>query len=217
MAISLLRTESNAAGVSAQLSVLSKSDGSASWQQSQGSNVLASVNGPIEVRLRDEVLGEANLDLKILPSSGLTGTRERYIENIVRSAVRPSLLLGLHPRSLIQITCQVVSENEDSKDILDVIASAVNSIVMASVDAGLSMSCMLAAAVLRTPDAGSHVVCYSFPAEELIMIESQGPFDRQQLSGVLGEGLTRCATINEYMRDMIQKQVIKDNRWHSQT
>lgn len=203
-------------GPSAQLSVLSKSDGSASWTDAQGSAVISSVNGPMEVRIRDEVLGEATLDLKILPLSGLAGTRERYMENTIRSALRPALLLGLHPRSLIQITSQVVSAGRDidgPETSLDTIASIINSIVLAAVDAGISMSCILAAAVVKAPEHGRHVACYSFPKHDLLMLESQGPFKREQLPLILESALKECISVHDTMREKIEEKVTKDNRW----
>ena len=170
----------------------------------------------MEVRIRDEILGEATFDLNILPKSGLAGTRERYIEHTVRSAVRPSLLLGLHPRSLIQMTSQVVTHDQEEGTILETIASVINSIVLASVDAGISMNYMLAAAVVKSAAYGRHVACYSFPKHELLMLESQGPFKREQIPQVLEDALLECVAVHDTMRIKIEEKVAKDNRWRDE-
>lgn len=199
-----------------ELGVLKNSDGSASWQTRNGSAVVTSVNGPIEVRIRDEVLGEATLELKILPVSGLGSPQERYMEKVVRGALIPCLLLGLHPRSLIQITCQIVSTS-DKDDILETIASVINSIILACVDAGISMNSMLAASVLHQSDSSRHVACYSYPKQDLVMVESIGPFQRTQLSPVLEEIRQHCNEVFDFMKLKIEHKVEKDNRWKGMT
>lgn len=199
-----------------EMSILSKSDGSASWRSSTGASAITSVNGPLEVRIRDELLGEATLELKIVPSSGSAGTRERYLEKLVRGAIKACLLLRLHPRSLIQITCQAVSNVEETgSSQLDMIATIINSVVLACVDAGLSMSSMLAAAVVRLENGGGsqHLVCYSYPNKELIVIESVGPFSRPDLQKALEVALEQCDAVYETMKQRIEQKVTDDNRW----
>lgn len=207
----------NSGDMVAEMSILNKSDGSASWCSKNGATVITSINGPIEVRMRDEILGEATLELKILPESGLAGTRERYLEGLVRSAIKPCLLLGLHPRSLVQITSQVVSHAEDSLVVLDTVASTINSIILASVDAGLSMNYLLAAAVVHIPDAGHHVVCYSFPKDELILLESVGPYISVRLPEILKIGHEKCSIAYDAIRKKIEAKVERDNRWRDQS
>lgn len=213
MATPILRTAKTGEQHTVQLSILNKSDGSASWQTRTGTSVLTSVNGPIEVRIRDEVLGEATLELKVLPCTGLAGTQERYIEDLIRSAIRPSLLLGLHPRSLVQITSQIMSTHEDSTDLLEIYACTINSIVMACVDAGISMKSMLAATIVEAPDDSRHVVCYSYPSKDLIMVESIGPFNRSVYADILTSALPLCDHIHEQMRSTIEEKIQRDNQW----
>lgn len=201
------------------MSILNKSDGSASWRSKIGASVVTSVNGPIEVRIRDEVLGEATLELKILPASGLAGTQERYIERLIRSLVKSSLLLGLHPRSLVQITTQIVSSAEpevgrrNTSSSLDVIAATVNSIALACVDAGISMRVMLAAAVVTAPGGSTHVACFSFPSKELLMVESVGPCTRQELATAMAMAEQECDAVYLVMKNIIEEKVNKDSRW----
>lgn len=213
MVNSVLQPTSNVHEHNIQLATLSKSDGSASYRHMSGPTVITSVNGPIEVRIRDEILGEATLELKVLPSSGLAGTHERYVEDLIRSTIRPSLLLGLHPRSLVQITSQILSSEDPSVAGPEIIAATINSITVACVDAGLSMKAMLSAAVVTGNTGSKHVVCYSYPKKELVTIESTGPFSRDELSNILATGLQLCDDVYESMESAIGEKLQKDNRW----
>lgn len=55
------------------LSLLGRADGSASYT-SNGSSVLATVNGPVEVQRRDEIPEEAAIDVVLRPAIAVGGT-----------------------------------------------------------------------------------------------------------------------------------------------
>ena len=44
----------------------------------------------------------------------VTGVRERHLEAILQSTLRHVILVSAHPRTLIQVTLQIVSSNEGS-------------------------------------------------------------------------------------------------------
>lgn len=56
------------------LSILQRSDGSASVEQS-GYTVVASVNGPVEAQKRVELPSEAVLDVVVTPDTGVGGNK----------------------------------------------------------------------------------------------------------------------------------------------
>lgn len=197
----------------ADMSILNKADGSASWTSVSGSTAITSVNGPIEVRIRDELLGEATLELKIVPSSGAGGTRERYLEAVIRGGIKSCLLLRLHPRSLIQITCQTIATDDEESNTLDMIATIMNSVTLACVDAGILMSSILTAAVVELSGGSEHLACYSYPSKDLVVVESQGPFDRMEFQEAMTAALSQCDTVYEIMKNRIEQKVAKDNRW----
>ncbi len=115
------------------LSPLHRADGSAIFT-SNGYSVVAAVNGPIEVQRRDELPEEAAIDVAIRPAAGVggkdrcesnqdpssklltsvTGIRERHLESILQSTLRHVILVSAHPRTLIQVTLQIVSSKEGS-------------------------------------------------------------------------------------------------------
>ncbi|KAI9813434.1 MAG: exosome non-catalytic core subunit rrp46 [Pycnora praestabilis] len=97
---------------SAELSLLDRPEGSATYSQN-GYSIVCAVNGPIEVQRRDELPEEAAVDVVLRPAVGVGGTRERHLESILHSTLRHIILVQNHPRTLIQITLQVTSTPEN--------------------------------------------------------------------------------------------------------
>ncbi|GAA5948444.1 hypothetical protein JCM3765_001422 [Sporobolomyces pararoseus] len=94
-------------------SLLSRSDGSS--QFSFGNvTVLSSVTGPVEVRLREELVDKSTLEFNLLPLIGLPGPKIKSLESTIRQLFSPLILSSLYPRSLIQITCQTISSPTNS-------------------------------------------------------------------------------------------------------
>ncbi|KAF2104433.1 hypothetical protein NA57DRAFT_70638 [Rhizodiscina lignyota] len=92
----------------ATLSHLNRADGSATYS-SNGYTVVGAVNGPIEVQRRDELPEEAAIEVNIRPAVGVGSTKERYLESILQSTLRRIILTHTFPRTLIQLTLQVVN------------------------------------------------------------------------------------------------------------
>lgn len=88
---------------------LSNADGSATFSSPLFS-ILAGVNGPVDVTRRDELPEEAAIEVNIRPASGIGGPRERWMENVLAATLRDIVLVHLHPRTLIQVTLQVLND-----------------------------------------------------------------------------------------------------------
>jgi exosome complex component RRP46 len=100
-------------------------------------SVLTSVNGPIDVSLRDEKLDEATVEVVVRPARGVSTTKERLMENTLRTAFAPIILAGMMPRTLIQIVVQILKDDGSA------LAAAANSITLALLDAGVPMRQMV--------------------------------------------------------------------------
>ncbi|GAA5886301.1 hypothetical protein JCM6882_001596 [Rhodosporidiobolus microsporus] len=87
---------------------LFRADGSALFSFGNVS-VLASITGPAEVRLRDELVDRATLEINVRPLRGLGGPQTRAAEETLRQLLTPLILLHLYPRSLLQLTVQTTS------------------------------------------------------------------------------------------------------------
>ncbi|GAA6036339.1 hypothetical protein JCM8097_001674 [Rhodosporidiobolus ruineniae] len=87
---------------------LHRADGSALFSFGNVS-VLASLTGPAEVRIRDELVDRATLEIHVRPLRGQGGPATRAQELTLRQLLTPLILLHLYPRALLQLTLQTVS------------------------------------------------------------------------------------------------------------
>lgn len=94
--------------LSTELGLLARSDASASFSFGPVS-VVASVSGPSEVRIRDELTDRATLDVIFQPQHGVAGIPAQAVSDSLFTAFSSILLLHHHPRSLIQVVLQTLS------------------------------------------------------------------------------------------------------------
>ncbi|CDZ98731.1 Exosomal 3'-5' exoribonuclease complex, subunit Rrp46 [Phaffia rhodozyma] len=93
---------------SVKFGTLSRADGSA--RVSMGATtLLASFSGPIEVRIRDERLDRATLEVSHRPLDGISGLASKTLASTVETSLLPLLNLSAHPRSLVLLTIQALS------------------------------------------------------------------------------------------------------------
>ncbi|RPB01043.1 ribosomal protein S5 domain 2-like protein [Choiromyces venosus 120613-1] len=198
-------------------------DGSAQYTDGP-TTLLASVNGPIEVKARDEIPLEAFLEITIRPSAGVTSVREKHLEALLRSAISPLILRTMHPRTLLQITLQIIQhEHASSAHALHtLLASAIVVAMLALVDAGVPMKAMLAAAFVEDASAGAaHVFGYTItgaeseggPGEGLVFVESDGVFDGKGFVEASEVGRKKCLEIGELMKDWVRGKAERDMRY----
>ena len=72
-------------------------------------HVLASVSGPIEVRLAAEISTRATFEVSVRTLASIPGTDAKALSATIKSLLTPSLLLTRHPRTLIQLVIQPLS------------------------------------------------------------------------------------------------------------
>lgn len=70
--------------------------------------MLGSVAGPMEVRLRDELVDRAALEINVRPIRGLPGPSTKALVDSLESVLKPVLLLNRHPRALVQLSLQTI-------------------------------------------------------------------------------------------------------------
>ncbi|KAF9787748.1 ribosomal protein S5 domain 2-type protein [Thelephora terrestris] len=95
-------------GVSIEYELLSRVDGSARFGFDDV-GVLASVSGPIEVRLAVENSTKATFEVSVRPLAAIPGTDAKALAATIKSLLTPSLLLTRYPRTLIQLVVQPLS------------------------------------------------------------------------------------------------------------
>ena len=162
---------------------LSRADGSGSFGFGAQTS-LASVTGPIEVRLRDEITDSATLQFIFSPLDGPAGIAAKASATEMLDLFKAVVLAHHHPRTQIQVTVQTTSTQPttsvfhnsaplllgpDAAPLAAETATSINAAMMALLDAGIPMKATVAAiscAVLEKPSP------LRTPAEKSIM----GPY-----------------------------------------
>ncbi|XP_055586411.1 exosome complex component RRP46 [Uranotaenia lowii] len=121
-----------------ELNILTRSDGSAMLTQG-GTALVASVRGPVEVRLQHMNVEKAHLEILYKPRSGLGSVNDRLLESLIRNTYESALLTNLHPRTSIQIQLQ------EMQDLGGLVACAINAVCLALMNSGLEMKYLVAA------------------------------------------------------------------------
>ncbi|KAF9953670.1 Exosome component 5 [Mortierella alpina] len=116
--------------------LLNRADGSAQFDFG-GSSVLCSVVGPAEVKIRQEKLDKATIEVVARPLVGLPGVVDKAREKSIQETLEPLILSSLHPRTLLQIVVQTM------KDDGCVLSTAFNATILALLDAGIPLQSIL--------------------------------------------------------------------------
>ncbi|SCV74466.1 BQ2448_8105 [Microbotryum intermedium] len=124
-------------------SPLSRADGSSRFAFGDLS-ALASITGPTEVRLRDELVDRAYLEIHVRPCNALPGPASKSHEAMLRSLLSPLIQLHQYPRSLIQLTLQTLSAPSTS------FQSTIDPSTPSSSSSSLSSSTLIGASELST-------------------------------------------------------------------
>lgn len=96
--------------LAAEPGALSRANGSARFSH-DGTQVLAAVWGPGEVRRARERPDRATLEVVVRPHAGLAGPLERELEQLLLSTLAHVVLLALHPRTLISVVIQPLMDD----------------------------------------------------------------------------------------------------------
>ncbi|KAG9541030.1 hypothetical protein KCU71_g19479, partial [Aureobasidium melanogenum] len=181
---------------SADISILHRADGSAKFSAA-GYTVVAAVNGPIEVTRRDELPQHAALEVNVRPAVGVGSPKERHLESLVHSTLRDIVLTHMHPRTLIQLTLQIVNTPEQENTLpasfaLSPLPALLNASMLSFLSASIPMSSTFTSTLLSVSSSGdlsinpapkvllsassAHVFAFSSTGN-LVLDLSEGEFD----------------------------------------
>lgn len=165
-------------------------DGSARLT-SGSTTVVVSVTGPIEAKARQELPTQASLEIIVRPSRGLSGTREKVLEDLLRSVLQAVIVRFKYPRQSIQIVVQFLASDLDKEEssgetggnfntgssyMTNELSAAINCSYFALVDANVALFSSFAATSVAiegeqtvfSPDvsflkssASHHTVCFN--------------------------------------------------------
>ncbi|RAL14315.1 putative exosome complex subunit Rrp46 [Aspergillus homomorphus CBS 101889] len=184
---------------SATLSTLNRADGSASYQcPSTGSNILGSVNAPVELPGRRDALKpeDATIEVFVKPGTAPAGVGERYVEGIIKTLLG-RVILGRekgYPRRGVVITLAVIGGESVGRGdpYLVLLPALLHTALLALLSASVPLSMTFSATVLAVDASGQirrepsaedaataqsvHVLAFSSKGH-LLLNESQGSFD----------------------------------------
>ncbi|KZF23668.1 hypothetical protein L228DRAFT_122105 [Xylona heveae TC161] len=194
---------------------LNRADGSATYS-CNGYSVVGGVNGPVEVQRRDELPEEAAIEIIVRPAIGVGTTRERHLESILHSTLRHIILVQNHPRTLIQITLQVLSTPEgdatatkpaqavsDLPILPALFQTSILALMSAAIPLGKTVTSTLVAVsssdeIIDSPSAAqlaeaasTHVLAFSSHGE-LLVNESEGSFSIETWERVYEQAQRLC-------------------------
>ncbi|RAK95755.1 putative exosome complex subunit Rrp46 [Aspergillus ibericus CBS 121593] len=201
-------------GPAATLTPLARADGSASYQcPSTGSNILGSVNAPVELPGRRDALKpeEATVEVFVKPGTAPAGVGERYVEGIIKG-VLGRLILGRergYPRRGVVVTLATVGGDSVGRgdSYLTLLPALLHTALLALLSASVPLSMTFSATVLAVSDSGEiirepsteqaaaakslHVLAFSSKGH-LLLNESQGAFDFETWEKVHQRALAIC-------------------------
>ncbi|KAF2434054.1 hypothetical protein EJ08DRAFT_575722, partial [Tothia fuscella] len=182
---------------------LHRADGSATYSYN-GYTVLGAVNGPIEVQRRDELPEEAAIEVNVRPASGVGSTKERHLETIIHSALRRVILTQNFPRTLIQLTVQIISCPEPAapgkythitSSVLAVLPALLQTSLLALLSASIPLDTTYTTTSVQL-DRSMHV--FAFTAErKLLVAESEGDFEYEAWDELCQKAEEECVALQE--------------------
>jgi len=97
---------------------------------------LASVSGPIEVRLATEQPSRATFEVNVRPLTSLPGTESKALAASLRGLLTPSIILSRNPRTLIQLVVQSLTPSPAERFSSSIVAACINAASLALLNAG---------------------------------------------------------------------------------
>ncbi|RVX70947.1 hypothetical protein B0A52_06105 [Exophiala mesophila] len=187
------------------LHTLSTADGSATYTAPGNAHkIIAGVNYPVDVPYRNDEIPESTvIEINIRPHNGVTMVKERHVEGLVKRTLEPLVLGQESPRTMLQVTLQVVGVESDEslpggvkeggqgESYLAILASAINASVLGCIDAGVQLRSIAGAALVGVgadgqlfphPNVGQRKMCtslhvFAFTSDgKTILMESEGRF-----------------------------------------
>ncbi|CAD1809764.1 3' exoribonuclease family, domain 1 protein [Candida parapsilosis] len=214
-------------------SVLSNADGSAELTMN-GTKCLVSVSGPIEPKVRQELPTQASLEIIVRPSSGLSTTREKLLEDKLRSLLQSLIIRYKYPRQLIQIVIQFLVVDEQPEYTCNELNAAINGCYFALIDADMALYSSFASTsvcinsgnliydptgdIIATSDS-HHVICFSIEegkVGKLLLLESAGEFTESQLFDLIAKSATTVEVLHKQQREAIETKIKKDYIWRGE-
>lgn len=213
--------------------VLDKSDGSAQITSPHG-KVVVSVTGPIEAKPKQELINTSSLEVIVRPHQGLSSTREKLMEDKLRSLLQAVIVGYKYPRQVIQVVVQFLrNDSDDSKYTVSQLSDCVNAAFYALIDANVALYssfvgtslALVGGKLIHDPSGlqlqqseSHHLVCFSIEqgiVDKILLLESAGDFTQQELFEVVSNVLVKAEEVHSEQRKVLQGKVERDYVWRA--
>ncbi|XP_066155731.1 exosome complex component RRP46 [Euwallacea fornicatus] len=121
----------NIPSLKCKLGLLSRSDGSAFFVEGE-SAVIASVHGPVEVKMKKMLIDKASIECCYRPKAE-SGVQDRYRESVIKNICETAIAAVLYPRAAVILNIQ------EMQDRGQLVSCAINATCMACLDSGIAM------------------------------------------------------------------------------
>ncbi|KAJ3218872.1 Exosome component 5 [Dinochytrium kinnereticum] len=179
------------------------------------SSALAAVYGPKEVKLRDELIDRAFVEVNLKPLVGFSGTTERHYERVIKELTSSIVLSSMHPRTAIEITVQIMSDDGG------MLSTSINAAILALLDAGVPLKAMAASVTCMTKQDGTLILDPTL--EELKDAASTHVFafdniNPENVITVISTGFDQCyelcqasvTKVQEFYRAAVERKLNKE-------
>ncbi|RKP39758.1 ribosomal protein S5 domain 2-type protein [Dimargaris cristalligena] len=197
--------------------LLHRPDGSAQFALDKTST-LAAVYGPMEIKIRDEKVDRATIEVNYKPLTGQSGVRDRWVEFNVRRTFEGVVLTALHPNTLIRI------ELQESRVHGSEISAAFNAATMALMDAGVPMRTIVGSVSCAIDDQGTllldpteheietatsfHIFAFDSEMQGALFNDSIGSFTPEQYNACHEICRKSVSKIFSFMRTAVEKKLL---------
>ncbi|XP_058985601.1 exosome complex component RRP46-like [Musca domestica] len=203
-----------------ELNPLTRTDGSALFAQG-GTCVMASILGPVEVKLQNLNIDKAYVECIYRPKAGLPTIRDRMRETVIKDTCEAALLSAMHPRTMVSVQVQEL----DDRGGLD--ACAINAACMALLIGGIPMKFTVAAVccivdkngeLILDPDYGqindsraNFTFVFDSLERDLVTVNSTGCFKMAQFNDAYLMCRAASGVIFDFYRKIMTKFHTKTN------
>jgi len=204
-----------------ELRPLNHADGSARFVF-KGTAVLAGVFGPREGRAAIKASDESVITVNWNRGDGLSGSREKEYETIVRNILEAVVVRSQDPLCVIEVSLQAVTESGGS------LSAAINAAVVAVIDAGVAVEGLCAAvtvalmhdgSILLDPTSGEEgsargVMTVTLRGHDHALLSSvvSGKVGEEELLTAIEAAGDAVSTVLTFIRMAVEKRLEKEQR-----
>jgi exosome complex component RRP41 len=212
--------------VEMKVGVLKQADGSASIRQGK-TYIIAAVYGPRELHPRHLTLNDRAYLRVVYRMTTFSvpdrkrpapSRREKEISMVIANALSPVIFLEEFPKSVIDVFITVIQADGGTR------CAALNAASLALADAGIPLRSLVPAVAVGKADGhlivdlgdeedkygqGDVPMAIIPQTEEIVLLQQDGSFSREELMEALQMGTRACKYLHEVQKDALKKAYVR--------